>query len=67
MRPKMALKDEGSLIITKGMRAVTGLAATGNNTTSLSEVVCVPLKPANIIPKLRRLSGWYRSRRNLGK
>ena len=60
VRPKMALKDEGSSIIIKGMRAVTNPIATGN-TTSLSEVVCVPLKPTRILPGLWGLSSWYPS------
>ena len=55
VRPRMALKDEGLFITLKGTRVVTGPSAIGN-TTSPSEVVCVPLKPTKILPGLRRLS-----------
>ena len=56
MLPKIALKDEGSSITVSGTRAVTGLVETGS-TISPNELVCDPLKPANTLPRLRRLSG----------
>ena len=55
VRPRMALKEEGSSIIVNGTSTVTGFAVTGN-TTSLSEVIWVPLKPTNILPGFGRLS-----------
>ena len=50
----MALKDEGSSITVKGMRAMIDFGAT-DNTTSPSEVVYVPLKPTKILLGLREL------------
>ena len=47
----MALEDEGSLITVNRTRAVIDTATIGN-TTSPSEVFCVPLKPTKILPRL---------------
>ena len=54
MRPKMALKVEGSSIIVSGTRAVIGLAET-DNTISPKELVYDPLNPTNTLSGLRRL------------
>ena len=56
MRPKMVLKDEGSLITVSGTKAVIGPTET-DNIISPNELVCDPLKPTNTLPGLRRLLG----------
>ena len=56
MQPKMALEDEGSSITVSETRVVTGPTET-SNTISPNESVCDPLKSANTLQGLRRLSG----------
>ena len=48
VQPNITLKEEGSSITVNGMSIVIGPTVT-SNTTSPSEVVCVPLKPTRIL------------------
>ena len=57
MHPKMVLKDDGSLIIVSGTKAVTGLAEI-DRTISPSELVYNPLKPTNTHLGLQSLSAY---------
>ena len=52
---RIPFKDEGSSITMNKMRAVTGPIVIGN-TVSPREIVCVPLKPANNLPRFQKLS-----------
>ena len=57
MRPKMVLKDEGSLITISGTRVVTGPTVI-NSTIPPNKLVCVPLNQTNTLPGLQRFSGF---------
>ena len=56
VHPKMALKDDDSLITMSGTRVMTCLVET-DRTISLNELVCDALKPTNTLPRLWRLLG----------